>query len=216
MVILGGPGIGIIIAQAIAAAASAGTAAELSGYLNDKEPTGTLFAGFPVLGSFEHWRACDPGTQFISAFHKAKHAQDRLDRILSLGIPAERWATVAHPLSCIGADVIIAQGSYVGPFAVLEPGLIGGAHLCLRGGCYVSHDVRLGDYVFVGPNASVLSHCDLGTGVHVGANAVCREQVTIGRYAVIGAGAVVVEDVAEFAIVAGNPARPIGRVPVVA
>lgn len=48
-------------------------------------------------------------------------------------------------------------------------------------------------------------------GVWIGTDAFVGPAVTIGRFAVVGARAVVVRDVAAFDIVAGNPARPIGR-----
>ena len=51
----------------------------------------------------------------------------------------------------------------------------------------------------------------LGDGVDVGANSVIIGAIKIGDRAVIGAGAVVVKDVPPGAVVAGNPARVIGR-----
>jgi len=45
--------------------------------------------------------------------------------------------------------------------------------------------------------------------VYVGANSIILKGVTIGRNAVIGAGSVVTKDVAEYVIVAGNPAKPL-------
>jgi len=49
-------------------------------------------------------------------------------------------------------------------------------------------------------------------GARIGANATLLPGVVIGRNALIGAGAVVVHDVADGAIVVGNPARMIGNV----
>ncbi|MDO5535990.1 MAG: acyltransferase [Desulfovibrionaceae bacterium] len=51
----------------------------------------------------------------------------------------------------------------------------------------------------------------IGEDVWIGANCVITPDVTIGRGAVVGAGAVVTRDVEPYAIVAGVPARVIGR-----
>jgi UDP-2-acetamido-3-amino-2,3-dideoxy-glucuronate N-acetyltransferase len=47
-------------------------------------------------------------------------------------------------------------------------------------------------------------------GASIGANATVVCGVTIGTYAFVGAGAVVTRDVADFALVVGNPARQAG------
>jgi len=46
----------------------------------------------------------------------------------------------------------------------------------------------------------------------IGSNATIMAGVTIGESALVGAGAVVTRDVADYAIVAGVPARAIGDV----
>jgi phosphonate metabolism protein (transferase hexapeptide repeat family) len=51
----------------------------------------------------------------------------------------------------------------------------------------------------------------IGHDVWIGHGAIVRPEVTVGDGAVIGAGAVVTRDVAPYAIVAGVPAREIGR-----
>lgn len=55
--------------------------------------------------------------------------------------------------------------------------------------------VRIGDHVFVGSRAIILPG------------------VTLGRGCAVAAGSIVTKDVEPFTIVAGNPARPIGRRP---
>jgi acetyltransferase-like isoleucine patch superfamily enzyme len=47
------------------------------------------------------------------------------------------------------------------------------------------------------------------TGASIGARSVCVAPVTIGRWALVAAGSVVIEDVPDFALVAGVPARRI-------
>lgn len=48
-------------------------------------------------------------------------------------------------------------------------------------------------------------------GAWIGVGAIILPGVTVGRKAVVGAGSVVTKDVDPFTIVAGNPARLIGR-----
>lgn len=49
----------------------------------------------------------------------------------------------------------------------------------------------------------------IGTDVWIGANSVILSGIRIGDCAIVGAGAVVTSDVPPFAIVVGNPARPV-------
>jgi acetyltransferase-like isoleucine patch superfamily enzyme len=53
---------------------------------------------------------------------------------------------------------------------------------------------------------------DIGDNVFIGYGAIILPNVTISSNAIVAAGAVVTQDVAEGDIVAGVPARPIGRV----
>lgn len=57
------------------------------------------------------------------------------------------------------------------------------------------------------PRASI----DIQADVWIGFGAVVLSGITVGRGAIIAAGAVVLEDVAPYDIVSGNPARVVGR-----
>lgn len=210
VVILGGAS-GAIVAEALYDMAAAGENLSCFGYLNDVLPLGTPIGAHKVLGRFEAWADLPADTLFISVLHKAKEAQRRIARIAGLGIPDDRWTTVRHPTAVVARDVTVGPGSFIGPHAVLMPGVETGRHVSVRPGCSVSHGTRLGDFVFVGPNASLNGNCRVGTGAHIGPNATVLEETEIGALAVIGMGSVVLEDVPARTLVVGNPARAVRR-----
>jgi len=59
------------------------------------------------------------------------------------------------------------------------------------------------------PNEDTLETI-VGEGATIGAHATIGPGLSIGRYAMIGMGSVVTRDVPDYAIVHGNPARPVG------
>lgn len=88
------------------------------------------------------------------------------------------------------------------------------------------YEIRTGSNVSIGPEASILTlghdpQCAdfsdrggdvvIGDRVWIGYRALILPGVTIGEGAVVAAGAIVTRDVAEYTIVAGAPARPVGQ-----
>lgn len=95
---------------------------------------------------------------------------------------------------------------------------VGGGLRLYHGQGLVVHDhAVIGSGVVLRQNTSIGVKAEgamgapfLEDGVDVGANVCIIGSIRIGKYARIGAGSVVVHDVAPYAVVAGNPARPIG------
>jgi UDP-2-acetamido-3-amino-2,3-dideoxy-glucuronate N-acetyltransferase len=133
------------------------------------------------------------------------------------------WA-FAHVLAGaqIGADCNLGDHAFV------EGGARLGDRVTVKNAVLVWDRVTVEDEVFLGPNMVFTN--DLAPrvgwrkapeqlvatlvrrGATVGANATVVCGVTIGRYAFVAAGAVVTRDVADYGLVAGNPARRIGWV----
>jgi UDP-2-acetamido-3-amino-2,3-dideoxy-glucuronate N-acetyltransferase len=141
--------------------------------------------------------------------------------------------TIWH-LAQIREDARLGQGCIVGRGAYVGPGVRIGDRVKLQNYALVYEPAELEDGVFIGP-AAVLTNDPYprSTGVDgrlkrpddweargvvvkegaaVGARAVVVAGRTIGRWALVAAGAVVTRDVADFALVAGVPARRIGWV----
>lgn len=97
-----------------------------------------------------------------------------------------------------GANIYNVDHITIGQGAIISQG----AHLCAA-----THDFRSDDFalmvgsIFVGPNAWIAAEAFVSPGL------------TIGHSAVVGARAVVTKSVDDFEIVAGNPAKVIGKRP---
>jgi len=138
--------------------------------------------------------------------------------------PRTRIWAFAHVLP--GAEV--GADCNVGDHAFIEGGARVGDRVTVKNAVLVWDRVTVEDEVFLGPNMVFTN--DLAPrvgfrkapeelvptlvrrGATIGANATVVCGVTIGRHAFVAAGAVVVDDVADHALVAGNPARRIGWV----
>lgn len=136
-----------------------------------------------------------------------------------VGIGTRVWA-FAHilPGAKIGADCNICDGVFI------ENDVIVGDRVTVKCGVQLWDGLRVGDDVFIGPNATFTNdrfprsrhHPDaflqtsLEDGASIGANATILPGVRIGRGAMVGAGAVVTRDIPPYATVVGNPAVIIG------
>lgn len=121
----------------------------------------------------------------------------------------------------IGAGCSLGQNVFVGNDVVI------GNNVKIQNNVSVYDRVTLEDDVFCGPSMvftnvynprSAIPRKDeyrptlVKKGATLGANCTIICGVTIGAYAFIGAGAVITKDVPDFALMAGVPARQIGRV----
>jgi acetyltransferase-like isoleucine patch superfamily enzyme len=91
-----------------------------------------------------------------------------------------------------------------------------GEHCMLANGCLVTDgNHRFDDLEKPVPwqGFTTKGPVTIGDNVWLGANVVVTSGVTIGRRAVIGANSVVTDDVPEFAIAAGAPARVLKEIP---
>ena len=126
----------------------------------------------------------------------------------------------------------IGDGTKIGAFVEIQKGAIIGARCKISSHSFICAGVHIEDGVFIGhgvmftndvypkavdKNGQLLADGDwqlIPTHVKaraaIGSNATILCGVTLGEAALVGAGAVVTQDVPDYAIVAGVPARIIG------
>jgi UDP-3-O-[3-hydroxymyristoyl] glucosamine N-acyltransferase len=76
---------------------------------------------------------------------------------------------------------------------------------------HIAHNVRVGRHAFVIACAEVSGGVTIGERAWIAPNASVMNQLTIGDDAMVGLGSVVVKHVPAGSVVAGNPAKPLGK-----
>jgi acetyltransferase-like isoleucine patch superfamily enzyme len=138
-----------------------------------------------------------------------------------VGAGTRVWA-FAHVM----AGAVVGRDCNVCDHAFVEAGAVVGDRVTLKTSVQICDRVTIEDDVFLGPGVvftndlvpraahknepELFLSTRVRRGASLGANTTVRCGVTIGEGAFVGAGAVVLVDVADRAVVVGNPARHIG------
>lgn len=212
VVIIGAAGDGAVLAQTIRDIARSDPNVELLGFLDDSKAEGTLFCNAPIMGPLLSWQYLDESVQFIPALHKVKQMYSRKKLIEKLGIPDNRWATIIHPNTVIADDVEVGLGVFIASFVTVQPGAKIHNFVSVRAGANIGHDSNVGDYCYIGPNATLCGHSEMACGAHLGPNAVVTDGLRLHEFSVIAASSLVTKTVHAFDVVLGNPARKVSSV----
>jgi acyl-[acyl carrier protein]--UDP-N-acetylglucosamine O-acyltransferase len=149
------------------------------------------------------------------------HSHALVDDGAQIGARTRVWA-FAHvlPGAIVGADCNLCDHTFV------EGGACVGDRVTLKCGVFLWDGFTAEDDVFIGPAAvftndvrprskqylAEVAKTHLCRGASIGGGAVVVPGRRIGAWSMVGAGAVVTRDVADHALVVGNPARRVGWV----
>ena len=102
VVIIGGGGNGLVVAQIVLDLIKTGESIELVGFLNDNIPVGEYIERWPVLGAPHEWESLDGDVSFVYALLSVGKMKVRAEKFKQLNIPQNRMSTVVHPSASIG------------------------------------------------------------------------------------------------------------------
>ncbi len=149
-----------------------------------------------------------------------KHESSYVDDGCTIGKGTKIW----H-FSHIMSGCRIGEGCNIGQNVVISPDVVLGNNVKVQNNVSLYTGVVCEDDVFLGPSMVFTNVTNprsavnrkneykktvVKKGASIGANATIVCGHDIGRFAFIGAGAVVTKDVADYALMAGNPARQMG------
>ena len=112
--------------------------------------------------------------------------------------------------------IIIGDNVEIGSNVIINRGVLGdtiiGHNVRIWHGANIGHNSIICDNAVILNGAILCGSVRIGKGVWISPGAVIKNKIEIGHNAQVGLGAVVIKDVSYDTIVAGNPARVIGKV----
>ena len=119
------------------------------------------------------------------------------------------FTNAIHRSAIISSSVTMGTGNMILHGAILQAQSTIGNHVIINTGAHVDHDCVVEDYAHIAPGAVLCGSVSVGEGTWIASGATVIPGKKIGKWATIGAGAVVLEDIPDFAVAVGNPARVI-------
>jgi len=144
--------------------------------------------------------------------------------VIDQGSTIGRGTKIWH-FSHIMANCVIGENCNIGQNVVVSPGVILGKNVKVQNNVSIYTGVICEDDVFLGPSmvfTNILNPRSavnrrgkyektiVRKGASIGANATIICGIEIGEFAFIGAGAVITKPVKPYALVVGNPGKPVG------
>lgn len=210
VIIIGGKGAAVVIAEQIYDAQQKGVDVELMGFAFDDERFGNEINGFPVLcktfDAFEKYRK-HKEIKFIFQLYRPDLMRERIDLLNSYKIPAVRFYTFIHPSAFIARSAKIGYGSSVLANCTVNANAIIGNHCSIHSNSLIGHDTTMGDHNFIAAHVVLGSNDNIGNANFIGLNSSINNYINIEDHCFIGMASNVIKGLKSNTKVYGNPAK---------
>lgn len=115
--------------------------------------------------------------------------------------------TVVHPSATIAPSARISAGGVIMAHAVINPDSVIGPGAIINTAAIVEHDCRVGNFAHLSPRATIGGRVDVADLSWLGMGSTVLPGLRVGTGSIVGAGATVLQDVGDWTVVAGSPAR---------
>ncbi len=119
------------------------------------------------------------------------------------------FTNVIHPSALISSFATIGEGNMILHRSIIQAAARIGNHVILNTGSQIDHDCNIGDFVHIAPGAILCGNVQIGEGSFIGTGAIVIPGKKIGAWSIIGAGSVVIDNIPDYVVAVGNPAKVI-------
>ncbi|MBS4539278.1 acetyltransferase [Clostridium sp. D2Q-11] len=163
--------------------------------------------GFKVVDDLENCKKYK--MQYENAFVAIGNNKLRIKLINDLSNEGFKIPLLIHPFTCISNKVKIDEGTVVMAGAVINANSLIGKGCIINTSCSIDHDCILKDGVHISPGVHIGGTTQIGKFTWICIGSSISNNINIGHNSVIAAGATVVNDIENYALAVGTPAKNI-------
>jgi len=183
---------------------------QIYGLIDSYKPKGTKLFDYKVLGTEYDIKdlAAKGITKGIIAIGDNWDRHIIRERIKSI-VPDFEFITVIHPSAIISPSATIGKGTVILASVTINAATTIGDFCILNTDANFGHDSKMEDYSSLAPGVTIGGnvHIDYCSAISLGANVI--QGIRIGKHSVIGAGSVLLNNVEDFKLIYGIPAKEI-------
>lgn len=178
-------------------------------FIDDTKPHNSSYLGVPVWNSNKL-----PDLKEYNVGSVASHIADRDFRISLIDFARENnlsLPNIIHPKAIISPSARIGIGNVIKAGAIIDSHVKIGNCCIIDNGVVVAHHANIGHGSHLAPGVSMGGNCHIGNRTLINIGVSIMSHIKIGNNVIVGIASCVTNDIDDNLVVAGNPAKQIGK-----